>query len=474
VTMRCPRLYELPPPPDGKTGWPWNEETPPLPEILPDGAPWPRISIVTPSYNQAAFLEETIRSVLLQGYPNLEYIIMDGGSNDGSVDIIKKYAPHLEHWASEPDRGQSHAINKGWERATGAVVAFLNSDDLYLPSALRDSVTYLHEHAGTDMMYAYCQDIDQDGAPLELKGPGEFDLRLFLDSCYIRQPTVFLRRSLRERVGYLDESLYYALDYDYWLRSVKFTTPGRLAHVTACARYHADAKSTSDITGIYRDQLGMFDRMFGDGTLPQGDPVLTRAAYLPCLVFLSGLANRARADERAEALARLRNLDPRPTSRELSLLIAGHDAYRDSPYLSTCQDVRDLQKSRVSVDAYQILPSLVANGIASEAMSRNVRGRLEAYAAFRGILHSGEESDSRVVLLRLIRVCALCPWLLSTRVCWKEFARATAIGLSLLPIYRIARDTRRSLLQLLRTRRHRISSNSASDFPRGRTGQAAG
>jgi len=156
------------------------------------------------------------------------------------------------------------------------------------------------------------------------------------------------------------------------------------------------------------------------------------------------------------------------------LLIAGHDAYRDSPYLSTCQDVRDLQKSRVSVDAYQILPSLVANGIASEAMSRNVRGRLEAYAAFRGILHSGEESDSRVVLLRLIRVCALCPWLLSTRVCWKEFARATAIGLSLLPIYRIARDTRRSLLQLLRTRRHRISSNSASDFPRCRTGQAAG
>src|SRR5262245_50300660 len=114
--MKCPAVAELPPPPSGKTGWPWTDETPPLPSTQPDGSPWPRISIVTPSYNQSEFIEETIRSVLLQGYPDLEYIIIDGGSTDQSLDIIRKYARWLAYWISEKDRGQSHAINKGFER----------------------------------------------------------------------------------------------------------------------------------------------------------------------------------------------------------------------------------------------------------------------------------------------------------------------------------------------------------------------
>jgi hypothetical protein len=117
--MTPARLTELPPPPSDentgwpKTGWPWTEETPPVPPLMANGAPWPRISIVTPSYNQGAFIEETIRSVLLQGYPNLEYVILDGGSSDDSTSIIRKYEPWLAHWASERDRGQAHAINKG-------------------------------------------------------------------------------------------------------------------------------------------------------------------------------------------------------------------------------------------------------------------------------------------------------------------------------------------------------------------------
>ena len=134
--MRCPTLAELPPPPAGKTGWPWTVETPQLPPMRPDGSPWPRISIVTPNYNYGHFVEETIRSVLLQGYPDLEYIIIDGGSSDESVAIIKKYEPWLAYWVSEKDRGQAHAINKGLSKVTGSIFNWINSDDLLVHGAL--------------------------------------------------------------------------------------------------------------------------------------------------------------------------------------------------------------------------------------------------------------------------------------------------------------------------------------------------
>src|SRR5262245_9476631 len=125
--MRCRiSLDHLPPSPPGKTGWPWTVETPELPDTLPGGTPWPRISIVTPSFNQGQFIEETIRSVLLQGYPDLEYVIFDGGSVDNSVEIIRRYEGWLSFWISERDNGQSHAINKGFRKSTGMIRAWLN------------------------------------------------------------------------------------------------------------------------------------------------------------------------------------------------------------------------------------------------------------------------------------------------------------------------------------------------------------
>ena len=135
--MRYPTLSESPPLSPGKTGWPWAEKNLQLPDTMPGGSPWPRISIVTPSCNQGRFLEETIRSVLLQGYPNLEYVIIDGGSSDGSVDIIRKYESQLAYWDSRPDSGMYYAINEGFAHSTGDIMAWLNSDDMYTPWSLR-------------------------------------------------------------------------------------------------------------------------------------------------------------------------------------------------------------------------------------------------------------------------------------------------------------------------------------------------
>ena len=133
--MKCPTISELPPAPKDKTGWPWTEESTKLPEKSPDGSRWPCITVITPSFNQGQFLEEAIRSVLLQGYPNLEYFVFDGGSSDNSSEIIKKYSSWLTYWVSEPDNGQSAVINRGLQMGTGFYATWINSDDMLCKNA---------------------------------------------------------------------------------------------------------------------------------------------------------------------------------------------------------------------------------------------------------------------------------------------------------------------------------------------------
>ena len=214
---------QLPPP--GKTGLPWSTDESGE-YSLSRSSVWPKVTIITPSYNQVAFLESTIRSVLLQNYPNLEYFIVDGGSSDGSMDIIRKYEPWLSFWVSEPDHGQSAAINKGFHRSSGEIIAWLNSDDQYLPGAIRSAVSHL-EAAKVDLVYGSSRMVELDGKEINHYTPDrEINLRslMFLwESNYAcpPQPSTFFRRSLLDRVGFLDEGLHYALDYDLWLRMIQ-------------------------------------------------------------------------------------------------------------------------------------------------------------------------------------------------------------------------------------------------------------
>lgn len=198
----------------------------------------PLISIVTPTYQQAQWLEETVDSVLSQGYPKLEYVIVDGGSQDGTVEIIKKYEKHLKAWVSEPDRGQTHAINKGMAMLSSnssGLRAYLNSDDVYLPETFeRVSQAYLENHneeAGPDLIHGRCLFMDEEGAPTTYREDdfqlGEIkSLEEAVDIYHVWwgkrqfvQPEVFWSSRIAQKVGAFNENLYYIMDYDYWLRA---------------------------------------------------------------------------------------------------------------------------------------------------------------------------------------------------------------------------------------------------------------
>jgi glycosyltransferase involved in cell wall biosynthesis len=270
--MRYPTLQELPPPPQGKKGWPWVETSPMDQVKLNSSSDWPKVSIVTPSYNQAGFIEETIRSVLLQQYPNIEYIIIDGGSTDGSVDIIRKYEPWLSYWVSEPDRGQSHAINKGWNHSSGDVIAWLNSDDLYEPNTFRDIALYFAENPEIHMIYGDCKIINKESEITDDAPIHEYDLKpLVCNEWFISQPTVFIRKEVLEIVGFINESFYMVMDWEFFLRiALAGFTIKYFKCPLARFRIWEDAKTTRYHTRAGREKLLVLDNIFSNQKyLPQ-------------------------------------------------------------------------------------------------------------------------------------------------------------------------------------------------------------
>ncbi len=249
---------DLPCPEPALMGWPWSEDPTVLPATLPGNQAWPRISVVTPSLDQGEFLERTIRSVLLQGYPDLEYIIVDGGSTDGSVAIIEKYAQHLAYHISEPDRGYVHAINKGLKLATGEIVCWLNSDDFYLPGTLHTVAESLAEGSGHVAVVGHVLKVYADGQPPQ-KIIGQYSslhrLLKFWLGYQMHQPSIFWRREVFESTGYLNEERDLIADFDYWVRIARQFHFNSVDRILACATHHARAKTFDGCLGYHQELM---------------------------------------------------------------------------------------------------------------------------------------------------------------------------------------------------------------------------
>ncbi len=260
-------LSELPPPPPGRSGWPWDSEFPA--EGYENTEAWPKLSIVTPTFNQADYIEETIRSILLQNYPNLEYIIIDGKSTDETPEIIKKYDRWITFWISEKDSGQSEAINKGMDRVTGDVVNWINSDDYLEPNALFNIARAFQEqpevHMAASKSRKFGEGIEDQIVPRDQSHVSDED---FLFNFWYMQPSCFWKTSVFKSLFPLNEELHYCMDTDLFVRY--FLTHGRdhlssIDHVTVNFRMHESGKSISSQLGFNEERLKIDQSLLAAG-----------------------------------------------------------------------------------------------------------------------------------------------------------------------------------------------------------------
>ncbi|MDK2979890.1 MAG: hypothetical protein PWQ55_237 [Chloroflexota bacterium] len=262
-------------------------------------ADFPLVSIVTPSYNQAAYLEATLRSVLEQDYPNIEYLVVDGASTDGSVDIIKRYAPHLSWWVSEKDRGQAEAINKGLRRAKGEFVAWLNSDDLYAQGAVHKAVAALQDDARLGMVFSDVFSIDADNEVFNTMRYGDWGLADLMAFHIIGQPGVFMRRSVLEQAGYLDLDYHYLLDHQLWLRMAALAPIRHVPDFFAAARFHAAAKNVALAAEFGQEAFAIVDWMRAQPELApifsKNEKVIRAGAYLLSARYLQDGGRQGKA-----------------------------------------------------------------------------------------------------------------------------------------------------------------------------------
>ncbi len=280
--MHCPTLTQLPAPPPNKTGWPWTVESDDLGKSS-DSLAWPKFTIVTPSFNQAAYLEETIRSILLQNYPNVELIIIDGGSTDGSVEILRNYEPWLAFWVSERDRGQSDALNKGFARATGDIVAWQNSDDIFTPNAFWTAAVEFVNHPTVDLVFGNSATIDEQSHVLVEARYTAFSLSCLLHEGWnLTNQAAFWRKTLHDRVGSFDVGLHYAMDKDFFVRA---SQRGRFQHIRRILGYfrlHEWAKTSMIRKTQGEDEYTLLRRRYLSSW--QLHPLVSRTLKALCLL----------------------------------------------------------------------------------------------------------------------------------------------------------------------------------------------
>lgn len=265
-------INRLPFPATEKTGWPWTEECPLLPSTMPNGMPWPKVSIVTPSYNQGQFLEETIRSILLQGYPNLEYIIMDGGSKDNSIEVIRKYEPWLAYWVSESDKGQPYAIMKGWNRSTGDILGYQNSDDVYMQGTIHKVVEALLKHPEAGAVYGDVDFVNMADNSIKRWHAEDFNYRDAVRSgagFHAPAPGSLWRRSTLDAIGWIDTSLQYCFDYDLWLRAGAITNLIRIPDLLSSYRLHPASKTVMDSLCFQDEAIRICKKVFAVKPIPR-------------------------------------------------------------------------------------------------------------------------------------------------------------------------------------------------------------
>ncbi|GMR05063.1 MAG: hypothetical protein BMS9Abin23_0993 [Thermodesulfobacteriota bacterium] len=221
----------------------------------------PRISVITPSFNQGKFIERTIKSVIGQGYPDLEYIVVDGGSTDETISILKKYEKNLR-WISEKDRGQSDAINKGIRMSTGDIIAYLNSDDMYEPGTLGHVAGFFTAHPSVMWLSGRCRIVDEREREFRRFITryknfllARYSYSILLVTNFICQPATFLRRDVIEDFGVFDVNQHRVMDYDYWLRIGKTHTPGIINENLAMFRVYSESKTSSGFTDTFREEF---------------------------------------------------------------------------------------------------------------------------------------------------------------------------------------------------------------------------
>jgi glycosyltransferase involved in cell wall biosynthesis len=229
--------------------------------------PQPKVSIVMPSFNQGQFLEEAICSVLAQDYPQIEFLIVDGGSKDQSVEIIRKFQDRLDWWVSEKDKGHADGLNKGFAHASGEILAWLNSDDTYAHvRVVSEAAALLQAHPEAGMVYADADLIDDAGQPAGKFTARQTDYRKMLrGSVHIPQATTFFRADLWRQVGPLDLSLFFSFDYDLWVKLAKVSKLLYVPRTWANFRIHSRGKTLVNDDRCYPDMLRVYEREVGGG-----------------------------------------------------------------------------------------------------------------------------------------------------------------------------------------------------------------